>query len=344
MAKIAVLVSGGVDSACAALVLKRQGHELTGVTARLWRETESPSVGDGDTARAVCRRLGIPHVSVDLASDFERCVVGPFVASYLKGRTPNPCALCNRDLKLGKLVELALQRGFQRVATGHYAGISRIEGHLTFREPADKVKTQVYFLSLVHPDTLRWLELPLEGLLKAQVRRMSNEAELPYRKHDSQDLCFVTNGRYSDLLKDETAVSGRGNVLDMEGHVVGAHDGHFAYTIGQRLGIRGKRYYVIEKRAGTNEIVVAERDNALRHEISVSSPNLFVPLESFRSEQIDIKYRYNSPAVGAKVTDASADALTVVTEEPCFGPAPGQVLAGYRDGFLLFGAIIESAR
>jgi tRNA-specific 2-thiouridylase len=340
MARVAVLMSGGIDSAGAALLLKTQGHKVAGISGRFWEAVGTHSEGIA-AARETCRVLGVPHTVVDLRSEFRLDVLDPFISGYLEGETPNPCACCNRDIKLGRLAASVKDGGFEFVATGHYARIGEVGGRVTLCEPADRHKSQVYFLSLVKPDVLGFLMLPLGDYRKEEVRRLLEDAGIPAEARDSQDLCFAAGGRYHDLLRLEGYVPSRGDVLDGGGNVIGTHKGHAAYTLGQRFGLRGKRYYVIEKHPETNTIVIGEREEALRSEITATGINLFLPLPPEGSGTLSIRYRYNSPPVGARITVARKDRITVVTEEPCFAPAPGQVLAGYMNGCLVFGGIIE---
>ncbi|MGD8628122.1 MAG: tRNA 2-thiouridine(34) synthase MnmA [bacterium] len=344
MKRTAVLMSGGVDSSLAAWLLKEAGRDLTGITAKMW-EGGSRCCDQEDIYRAerVCHRLGIPHVVLDLTGSFERFVVEPFVESYMAGHTPNPCAECNREVKLGRLLGRLARAGFERVATGHYASIAWRRGRPLLSEPRDRDKSQIYFLSLIRPEVLGHLEFPLHDLSKPEVGARVVELGLPARRGESQDLCFVSSGRYDRLLSERSADPGPGEVLDAGGHTVGTHRGHHAYTIGQRFGLRGKRYYVIEKRAESNQIVVGERHEAMMSTISAAGLNLFVPPDLIESSRLEVKYRYNSPAVRARVVEISPGRLTVRTEEACFAPAPGQILAGYDGDCLVFGGIIESA-
>jgi tRNA-specific 2-thiouridylase len=344
MARIAVLMSGGVDSSAAAYLLHRRGHEVTGITAKMWDgASRCCDLDDIYRAQRVCHKLAIPHVVLDLTRDFERYVVTPFVESYLDGRTPNPCALCNREIKLGKIADLAVRAGFDRIATGHYARI-RSAGAMRFLcEPADRRKSQVYFLSLVRPEVLNRLEFPLQELGKGRVRQMVLDLGLPARDGESQDLCFVSSGRYEELLKDRAGATGPGRVLNADGRAVGTHSGHWSYTVGQRFGVNGKRCYVVEKLATSNEIVIAERGQALMSRITVTGLNFFLPLEEVKRKTLTVKHRYNSAPVAANIAEVDGERLIITTAVPCFAPAPGQILACYYDNCLVFGGIIETA-
>jgi tRNA-specific 2-thiouridylase len=341
MARIAVLMSGGIDSSGAAALLMRAGHEIAGITALM-----SPAPPSGAEAvyraRRVCDRLRVPHIVLDLTGEFHRQVLEPFIEGYLEGLTPNPCACCNREIKLGRMLELALRCGFERVATGHYARLASKRGRLLLCEPVDTSKSQTYFLALVRPEVLPSLELPLAGVRKSEVRELVHDLGLRARNGESQDLCFVPSGAYHDLISDRSSVA-TGGVIDTEGRIVGTHKGHYAYTVGQRFGLRGRRWYVLEKQAHSNQIVIGERCEALRRCIKLKSVNYFAPPSEFRDRKLRVKYRYNTPAVEGRVGEATECGLTVITNQPCFAPAPGQILACYRDGCLVFGGIIASA-
>jgi tRNA-specific 2-thiouridylase len=336
-------MSGGVDSACAALRLKSQGHEVEGITGRFWGGTGASLSQDAEAAPEICRVLGIPHRFVDLRSEFGRAVVDPFISAYARGVTPNPCAWCNRDVKLGKLADLARDRGFDFVATGHYARLAEVDGRITLCEPLDKRKSQLYFLALVDPRMLEFLMLPLGDCRKDDVKRLVKDAGLPARTRDSQDLCFVAGKRYHDFLSRRVQQPGTGKVLDVDGRALGTHRGHTAYTVGQRFGIRGRRYYVLEKRPERNEIVVGKKEMALKTAITASLISLFLPLSDDDATVLSVRYRYNSPPVQAKIVLNGRKRIEAMTAAPCFAPAPGQILAGYKKGCLVFGGIIESA-
>jgi tRNA-specific 2-thiouridylase len=339
VSRIAVLMSGGVDSSAAAVLLVRRGHEVIGLTAKMW-DDGSRCCDEDDVYRAqrVCHGLGISHIVLDMRKEFRKHVVDPFRAGYLGGLTPNPCSACNREIKFGGLLRAAMTFGCDLMATGHYAGLGEHEGRLLLKEPASEAKSQTYFLALVHPDVLDRLSMPLERVSKNEARQMLSELGLPARSRESQDLCFVTSGRYEEFLKDQTR--GPGRLLDREGNVVGTHRGHFAYTIGQRLGHHGKRAYVIEKRPETNEVVVGDRRHVMASRITADEANWFADPGRLAGGALRVKYRYNSPAVAARLSESGDGVFTVITDEPCFAPAPGQVLACYENDYLIGGGVI----
>ena len=342
MARIAVLMSGGIDSSAAALMLKQAGHDVMGLTARMWSGA-SKCCGDDDiySAQRVCHNLGIPHRVIDLTRDFRDHVVAGFVGSYLEGLTPNPCAACNRDIKFGKMFDAALGFGFDRVASGHYASLAEIGGRVVLAEPRDKRKSQVYFLSLVRPEVLPRLEFPLGVSYKRDVIEMVRSQGLPARKSESQDLCFVTSGRYDEVLRAHCADPGEGDVLDADGRVVARHKGHYAYTVGQRFGLRGKRYYVTRKCAAANQITVGGRERAMARAITARSVNHFLNVDAGPASVVFVKYRYNSAAVRGRLTKLPGGRIRVLLDEPCFAPAPGQIVACYQGEHLVCGGIIE---
>ncbi|HVP58044.1 MAG TPA: tRNA 2-thiouridine(34) synthase MnmA [bacterium] len=336
MARIAVLMSGGVDSSGAALVLQRAGHDLIGLTARMFGGA-SKCCGDDDIYRAqrVCHKLGIPHRVLDLTGEFDKLVISDFVESYVTGLTPNPCSICNRSIKFGVMLAAARSFGYDRLASGHYARLAEIGGKLVLAEPADPRKSQVYFLGLVAQEALACLDFPLASFGKRDVRTMIEAAGLPARETESQDLCFIVSGRYEEVLKARSTWPGPGDVLDTEGHPIGRHRGHMAYTIGQRFGLDGKRLYVLSKCAARNEITVGSRERAMVRAITARPVNYFRGVEIGSGSVVSVRYRYNSPLVDAVITEETSAHIRVLLDQPGFAPAPGQILACYRDDFLV---------
>jgi tRNA-specific 2-thiouridylase len=342
MARIAVLMSGGTDSSCAALLLREAGHEVVGLTARMWRRA-SRCCGDDDIYRAqrVCHKLGIRHVVLDLTGPFGDRVVGDFVRSYLAGLTPNPCAVCNREIKFGVLLDAALKLGCERVASGHYAGLADWGGRPCLVEPADRRKSQVYFLALVRKEVLPLLVFPLERLCKREVMDLVRASGLPMRESESQDLCFAGEGAYEEIVRERSGSVGAGDVLDPQGNVIARHRGHYAYTVGQRFGVGGRRLYVITKDAARNRIVVAERARAMADRLRASSVNFFLDVEVRPGNVVKVKHRYNSPPVGGRVVSRQADSVEVALDQACFGPAPGQILACFVEDRLACGGPMD---
>jgi tRNA-specific 2-thiouridylase len=349
MSRVAVLMSGGVDSSAAALMLADGGHEIIGITARMWdRGSRCCDDEDIERARRVCHALGMRHIVLDLRREFEERVVAPFRSDYMRGTTPNPCAVCNREIKFGELFRTAMTYGCDLVATGHYAGLGERGCGVLLKEPACREKSQTYFLTLVDPGVLGRLTFPLAASSKDAARALLARRGLEARPRESQDLCFITNGKYEEFLRSrpggEGAAGQGGNLLDTDGNVVGSHRGHFAYTIGQRLGHHGRRTYVIEKRPEANEVVVGEREAAMVRSIEAREANWFVDPGGLAGDGILVKYRYNTPAAPARISELGDGRFKVITDEPCFAPAPGQILACYSEGFLLGGGVIAGTR
>ncbi|MBU1966378.1 MAG: tRNA 2-thiouridine(34) synthase MnmA, partial [Proteobacteria bacterium] len=245
MKKVAVAMSGGVDSAVAALLLKESGHETVGVTMCLG---VTPAEGgpvrccgarEIEDAGSVCRALGIRHYVVDFAADLEEKVIEPFVAEYLRGRTPNPCVACNRWLKFGSLLSKALAWGFDGLATGHYAAIETGDGGCLLKRPKDRRKDQTYFLHAIPRETLAKVLFPLAGYTKDEVRAIAERVGLPvFDKRESQDVCFMPAEGHGAFLRSRGAGVEPGEIVNLEGRVLGRHEGIACYTIGQRGGLR----------------------------------------------------------------------------------------------------------
>jgi tRNA-specific 2-thiouridylase len=241
------------------------------------------------------------------------------------------------------MLERALRLGFERIASGHYARLSTIGGRPVLAEPADLRKSQVYFLSLVRPQSLAKIDFPLADYTKSEAIDMVRSAGLSVRSNESQDLCFAVPGRHDEVLRARAADPGQGDVLDSDGSVVGRHRGHFAYTVGQRLGVKGRRLYVVSKNALRNEITVAERAGVMSTRLRAGSVNFFFDVETAGQDVVFVKCRYNSPGVAGRLVEQRGDSISVVLDEPCFAPAPGQILACYKDGRLVCAGVIQEA-
>lgn len=278
MSRVLVAMSGGVDSSVAAALLLEAGHDVTGVTMKLWGgESDSGccSVADVEDARRVAAQLGVPHYVFNFAGDFEQQVVGPYVREYAAGRTPNPCIECNRAMKWGRLFDRAAQLGFDAVATGHHARVVRSErgeGRLRVARGADPGKDQSYVLYMLGARELARTLLPVGALTKAEVRERA--ARLGLRtaaKAESMDVCFIERGGRAAFLASR-AEPRPGKVLDLDGRVIGSHDGIGAFTVGQRRGVgvaAGERRYVVDVDAARATVTLGRRDDLLRAEVEL---------------------------------------------------------------------------
>ncbi|MGZ6897187.1 MAG: tRNA 2-thiouridine(34) synthase MnmA [Acidimicrobiia bacterium] len=273
--RVLAAMSGGVDSSVAAALLRDAGHEVTGVTMKLWggaSDSGCCSVGDVEDARRVAAQLGIPHYVFNFADDFDAQVVTPYVQEHAAGRTPNPCIECNRSMKWGRLLDRARTMGFDAVATGHHARIVRRAGAVELWRGADAAKDQSYVLAVLDRGQLADTVLPVGEMTKADVR--AHAARLGLRtatKAESMDVCFVTRGGRRAFL-DERVPAVAGRVVDTVGTELGAHDGVRAFTIGQRRGVgvaTGERRYVVDVDATTATVTLGRADDLLRASVAV---------------------------------------------------------------------------
>jgi tRNA-specific 2-thiouridylase len=320
--RAAVAMSGGVDSAVAALL---SGPDAIGITVELWRDPENDaeasccSATAVRAARAVAHGLGLPHFTLDLRAEFRAGVVDPWLADHAAGLTPNPCVRCNGHVRLDAMLDFAARAGAGSLATGHYAR-KTAEGLL--RAAADPAKDQAYMLAAVAPATLARLRFPLGELTKAEVRALATEAGLPVAtKADSQDLCFLAGTGRAGFLARHGRPDAPGDLV-RGGAVVGRHEGQQSFTVGQRRGLRvaaEEPLYVLRKEGST--VVVGTRAELAAREVSVRDAVLHRPPDA-------VRLRYRSRAVGCTV-EGSAPSLRLRLDEPVEGVAPGQAAVLY---------------
>jgi tRNA-specific 2-thiouridylase len=344
-ARVAVAMSGGVDSAVALL---RAGPAAIGVTLRLWLDPAGPdaeraccSPAAVIAAREACHARGLPHVTLDLREEFRRAVVAPFVRAYGRGETPNPCTRCNGAFRFGELVAFTKRAGAARLATGHYARIVEREGRLLVARAADPHKDQSYMLATVDPGLLAGLWFPLGDQTKVETRLEAAAAGMAAAERaESQEACFLAGDDYRSFLGRHGLAATDGPLLDEQGLEVGRHDGFWRFTPGQRRGLgvaAAEPLYALRTEAATNTVVVGPRAALARRRVTVRG-RLHLPLE--RGEA---KLRYRSPAVGATIVPR-ARGFELELDEPAYGVAPGQTAVVY-DGDAVIGAgVITSAQ
>jgi len=341
--RVAVAMSGGVDSAVAALLAREEGAEVVGITVKLWSDPEtdgakaccSPEAVLG--ARGLAHQLGMPHFTLDLEEDFRRRVVDRFIGGYAEGQTPNPCILCNGEVRLAAMVDLAERVGAERLLTGHYARIVDDADGPLLATAVDQAKDQSYMLAALPPQLLGRLGFPLTDLTKPEVREIAARHQLSVaRKAESQDLCFLAGQGKRGFLRRHGGLRERdGAVLDSAGHTIGRHRGHHDFTVGQRRGIgvsAPEALYVLATDAGANTVTVGTRAELEKRSVRVRD----AVLHRDGSAVDAVKLRYRSRPLPATVSVAGRgrhSSLEVELAEPFPGVAPGQtavLMAGDR--------------
>jgi tRNA-specific 2-thiouridylase len=341
--KVAIALSGGVDSAVAAALLQRQGWDLHGVHLRL-----SPLAAPPDPVEALARHLGIPLAVIDLQREFAREVLDYFVSEYARGRTPNPCVRCNAAIKFGHLWDYLKKGGFTHLATGHYARRNPDDdGPPGLFRGVDRRKDQSYFLSRLPLSLLPNLIFPLGQMTKEEVRRFSREAGLPVRanQRESMELCFIPAGGYQDFLKARRGFFGPpGDFVDPRGRLLGRHRGLESYTVGQRrgLGIPAREpFYVIDIQPELNRVVLGHREELLSPGLTASRMNWLITPPAGEIEAVAV-IRYRHPGVRARITPRGEGSVQVDFETPQSAVAPGQAVAFYDRDQVLGGGWIEA--
>ena len=352
--RVAVAMSGGVDSAVAALLERERGAEVVGVTVKLWTDPEtdgakaccSPEAVLG--ARGLAHSLGIPHFTLDLEQEFRARVVDRFLSGYAAGSTPNPCVLCNGEVRIAAMVDLAERLGASRLVTGHYARIVEDPDGPLLAAAADDAKDQSYMLAALPTELLSRLRFPLTELTKPEVREIAARHELTVaKKPESQDLCFLAGqGKRSFLRRHGDLGERDGAVLDRSGRAIGRHRGHHDFTVGQRRGIgvsAPEPLYVLATDAGANTVTVGTLAELETRQVRIR--NAVLHRDGSRVDGVRLRYHSRAlPAAVGTVAAGSHDALDIDLGEPFAGAAPGQtavLLCG--DAVVGHGTIAASA-
>lgn len=366
MKKVMLGLSGGVDSAIAAYLLKKEGYDVTGAFMRNWDamlnndylgnptagNDQCPQEADYDDAKSVAKKLDIPLERIDFVKEYWDNVFSYFLREYEKGRTPNPDILCNKDIKFDSFLEFAKKKGFDTIAMGHYARKVEKDGHTYLAKPKDLNKDQTYFLCALNEEQIKSCLFPMENITKVEARKIADELGLDEvaSKHGSTGICFIGERRFKEFLQNYFP-SHKGDIIDINtGRKVGEHIGVLYYTIGQRKGlgiggIKGEEsngWFVCKKDVKNNVLLVSngdEDEHLLSDKCLVTDVNFIAP-KDFKSLHVGVKFRYRQADNGCTLR-FDGDNVILEYDKPVKAVTPGQWAAFYLDDVLLGGGIID---
>lgn len=349
--KVTVAMSGGIDSAVAALLIQNAGYDVTGATMLLCKKILSDGTdateNDINDARSICAKLGVAHKLYDLSGEFKDTVIKDFIDTYMMGATPNPCIVCNKLLKFGKLLDIALESGSDMIATGHYARIERSDdGRYLLKKAADARKDQTYMLWSLTQHQLAHTIFPLGDLQKSEIREIgAQNGFVNAHKSDSQDICFIPDGDYASFIEKHLGIKyPQGNYIDENGTVLGKHKGMIHYTIGQRKGLgisMNKHIFVIKKDTETNTVTLADEDKLFTDRVIIKNINL-IPFDTFSDKlEVEAKIRYSQSQSHAFAEITGEDEITLTFSTPQRAPARGQSAVMYVGDTVIGGGIIQ---
>ena len=344
--KIFVGMSGGVDSSAAAALLIEQGFEVSGVTLSLYDGEKCGTSKDIEDAAEVCKKLGINHFVLDFKEKFEAAVINKFISEYQIGNTPNPCIECNKHIKFGAMLDAALENGYDKIATGHYAEIKKQGDRFVIVKPRDKSKDQSYVLYSLTQHQLSHTIMPLGAFTKAEVRELAEQNGLiTAHKSDSQDICFVPDGDYTDFISNRLGIIfSEGDYVDLSGKVIGRHKGMIRYTIGQRKGLGmgfGKHMYVLDKSPTENKVVLGDEDGLFKTRVLVKDVNYMAMEGLYTSIDCLGKLRYRHTEQPCRITPLDETTILAEFNEPQRAPTYGQAAVFYDGDTVICGGVIS---
>ena len=344
-----IAMSGGVDSAVAAMLMLDSGYECIGTTMKLIANNGSKccSLQDINDAKAVAWKLGIPHYVLNYIDHFTNYVIEPFIGSYEKGDTPNPCIECNRHLKFSLLLHRAAELDADKLVTGHYAQIEKYGERWLLKKGNDPEKDQSYVLYMMNQAALSKTVFPLGEMTKTQVKELAAARAFSNAdKEESQDICFVENGKYADFIEAYTGKSfPAGNITNTEGKILGTHRGLIRYTLGQRRGVGvacNFPVYVSAKDSATNTLVIGEEASLYSTSLNVRGINLIACENLYAAQRLTVKTRYLQKEQWANVQQIEADKIAIVFEEPQRAITPGQAAVFYDGNTVVGGGTISA--
>lgn len=347
-------MSGGVDSTVSAVRLLEEGYRVSGIYMETWKDPEWLKLQNNAKPPAVkaeeaAQSIGIPFVLLDVQDRFYQTVVQTFVQQYVAGQTPNPCLFCNPQIKWGILQSYALEQGADFFATGHYARIRHADnGSAQLLRGTDRSKDQSYVLALLSQNQLSRSLLPLGEMSKVQVREQARALGLPVAdRPDSQDLCFLGTVNYRDFLhRYAPGLASPGEIVDLDGNILGKHEGLALYTIGQRRGIRISApapYYVVGKEPHSNRLIVGYADQAMKSHLRANDLNWIAGEPPDQDTACEVMIRYRAEPVPASLIAIASDEFELKLNRPLRGITPGQVAVLYQGDMCLGGGLIHSA-